>query len=669
MSINKVIATLLLLTILSACGGGGGPAPSSNTSQATSLIQTISLTDPGPIDKIFGEPSFTDLAYGGLGTGNISYSSSDTNIATVNSSSGEVSIISVGTTTITATKAADNQYAAADVSFTLNISPDTQIINFADPGPISKKYGDANFTNIATGGEGSGAISYSSSDTSVAIVDATSGEVSINLPGSAIITATKAADAHYRAATTSYKISIPKLVQSIAFADGGPIYKTSNSANFSNIASGGVGTGITAYSSSDTSVARVNVSTGEVSIYNSGTTIISALKYGDEIHSPVKASYTLIVSPSSATLKAWVGAINTEVRFNSSANDLNFIRSTDKNCDLANYSLCAKGQLDTLANTVINDTTTNAKQTGWYWLQHGEINSQPASLALPNVSAREGLQVVEFGNKLWLIGGFDGSYKNDAWSSSNGIIWTQETANATFPGRSDHQLLSFNNKLWLIGGWDGSMKNDVWSSNDGISWTQTTANAAFSARYAHHAVVFNNKMWLIAGWDGGMKNDVWSSSDGITWTQETASAEFSARYDHQVEVFKDKMWLIGGRDGANKNDVWSTSDGITWTQETATAAFSARYGHQVATFNDKLWLIGGNDGASKNDVWSSNDGISWTEETASADFPAPNAPQLLAFDSKLLLIEGDDGLTGNHVWSSTDGINWRQGFHNTIYLQ
>jgi len=668
MSINKVIAAMLLLMILSACGGGG-PASSSNQSQAISLVQTISLTNPGPIDKIFGEPSFTNLAYGGLGTGNITYSSSDSNIATVNNSSGEVSIISVGTSIITATKAADSQYAAADVSYTLNISADTQVINFADPGPISKKYGDANFTNTASGGAGSGAISYSSSDTSVANVDATSGEVSINLPGSATITATKAADAHYRAATASYKIGIPKLVQSIAFTDSGPIYKTSNSANFTNIASGGVGTGITVYSSSDTVVARVNPSTGEVGIYDIGTTIISALKYSDEIHSPVTANYTLIVSASSATLKAWVGSKKTEVRFDNNSDGLNLIRSTDKNCDLTNYSLCAKGQLDTLTNTIINDTATNADQAAWYWLQHGEINSQPATLALPNVTAREGLQVIEFENKLWLVGGFDGSYKNDVWSSDNGITWTQVTANAAFPARSDHQLLSFNNKLWLIGGWDGSMKNDVWSSSDGITWTQTTANAGFSARHSHQAVVFNNKMWLIAGWDGSMNNDVWSSSDGITWSLATAAADFSARYDHQVKVFKDKMWLIGGRDGANQNDVWSSSDGIVWIQETATAAFPARFNHQVTVFNDKLWLIGGWNGSSRNDVWSSSDGSSWIQETASADFPAPNNPQLQTFASKLLLIEGDDGSTGNHVWSSTDGINWHQGFHNTIYFQ
>ncbi len=671
-SIYKAIASVLLLLVLGACSSGGGESTTSNSNsgQGSPQIQIISLTNPGPIDKIYGQPNFTNLARGSIGTGDITYSSSDTSIATVDANSGEVSIINAGTTTITASKAADNQYAAVDVSYLLNISPDTQIINFADPGPVSKIYGDANFSNLASGGSGSGTISYSSSDTRVAIVDASSGEVSIIIPGSTIITATKAADSNYYAASASYKVSIPKLVQSIAFADSGPIYKTPGSANFSNTASGGLGSGITIYSSSNTYVARLNATTGEVDILNSGQTTISAFKYGDPIHSPVQTNYTLIVAPDSASFSAWVGETDTQVSFDSNAEGLNFIRSTDQNCDLANYSLCANGQLDVLTDNSITDTAINANRSGWYWLQYDNTNSLPATLALPGFSTREGLQVAEFGNKLWLIGGFDGSYKNDVWSSSNGTTWTLATASTAFSARSDHQLLSFNNKLWLIGGSDGSIKNDVWSSSDGTTWTQATASAGFSARRSHQAVVFNNKMWLIAGWDGSIKNDIWSSSDGINWTQETASAAFSARYDHQVAVFNNKIWLIGGQgDSTSKNDVWSSSDGINWTQETSAAAFSARYNHQVTGFNGKLWLVGGQDGVSKNDVWSSSNGIAWTQEHASADFPAPGAPQLLPFDSKLLLVIADGGSTGSQVWSSTDGINWRQGFHNTIYFQ
>ena len=70
----------------------------------------------------------------------------------------------------------------------------------------------------------------------------------------------------------------------------------------------------------------------------------------------------------------------------------------------------------------------------------------------------------------------------------------------SFSARDDHQVVTFNNKMYLIGGYDGSDKNDVWSSTDGIHWIEETANAAFSARSRHQVVVFNNKMVLIGGY-------------------------------------------------------------------------------------------------------------------------------------------------------------------------
>ncbi|MDH3343358.1 MAG: hypothetical protein OEM07_06520, partial [Gammaproteobacteria bacterium] len=130
---------------------------------------------------------------------------------------------------------------------------------------------------------------------------------------------------------------------------------------------------------------------------------------------------------------------------------------------------------------------------------------------------------------------------------------------------------------------NSSFKNDVWSSSDGVNWVQQTASAAFSARKFHQVITFNDgsgdKIWLIGGDDGMLRNDVWSSSDGINWTQETEKTAFSGRFSHQVVSFNDgsgdKLWLIGGDDISLKNDVWSSSDGIEW-----------RYGtHSIIYFN------------------------------------------------------------------------------------
>jgi len=121
--------------------------------------------------------------------------------------------------------------------------------------------------------------------------------------------------------------------------------------------------------------------------------------------------------------------------------------------------------------------------------------------------------------------------------------------------------------MWLLGGNDGSGKNDVWYSSDGANWTQATSSAAWSARWAHTAVVFDNKMWVLGGTSGGSsKHDVWYSSDGTSWTQGTAAAEWTARWGHTSVVLDNKIWVLGGNDGSNKNDVWY-SDGVAVIDE------------------------------------------------------------------------------------------------------
>ena len=74
---------------------------------------------------------------------------------------------------------------------------------------ISKTFGDAPFTNALTK-SGDGTVTYSSSSTSVATVNATSGEVTIVGNGSAVITATVTDGANYTYATktATYTISV-----------------------------------------------------------------------------------------------------------------------------------------------------------------------------------------------------------------------------------------------------------------------------------------------------------------------------------------------------------------------------------------------------------------------------------------------------------------------------
>jgi oligosaccharide reducing-end xylanase len=82
-------------------------------------IDNISF-DENEINKIYGDAPFLKaISSQGSGTGAITYSSGDTGVATVNASTGQVTILKAGHTTITATKEEDETYAEATTSYTL----------------------------------------------------------------------------------------------------------------------------------------------------------------------------------------------------------------------------------------------------------------------------------------------------------------------------------------------------------------------------------------------------------------------------------------------------------------------------------------------------------------------------------------------------------------------
>lgn len=331
---------------------------------------------------------------------------------------------------------------------------------------------------------------------------------------------------------------------------------------------------------------------------------------GDGVNSTIVAKL-----PATASFTAWVGESDSEITFDEALEGVEFYRFRDKNCDLNNYISCSKGQLDFLDGSTVVDSASNLSEAAYFRLKKDTEVSSTTRFSTVELKSRYSHQSVVFNDKIWVIGGNDGSFNrtNDVWSSENGTTWVEEAPSAGFSVRSSHQAVVFNNKLWVIGGYDGSYTNDVWSSTDGITWVEETSNAGFAGRSGHQSVMFNDKLWLIGGYkdSGHRTNDIWSSVDGVTWAEETSNAGFSARRDHQSIVFNSKLWVIGGTaDSGLLNDIWTSTDGVVWTDDSSSARFSARSSHQSTIFNNKLWVIGGSAyGGELNDAWSSSDGI------------------------------------------------------------
>ena len=124
--------------------------------------------------------------------------------------------------------------AVSDVATVTVTSKTAQTLTFAES-TVSKTYGDAAFTITATGAETT--VTYSSGNTDVATVNASTGEVTIVGAGEATITATAATDETYQEATASYTLTVnPKSVTITGLSVSDKVYDGTTDATVTGTA-------------------------------------------------------------------------------------------------------------------------------------------------------------------------------------------------------------------------------------------------------------------------------------------------------------------------------------------------------------------------------------------------------------------------------------------------
>lgn len=240
--------------------------------KADATVTFASKTASGKMGEAFTAPKVTtspaDLT--------LAYASSNTKVATVDGSTGAVTLVAAGETTITASFAGNDNYNAANDSYTLTVAKADAVnsdLSFASA-TATATYGDETVSSPALANPHQLSLTWSSSNKDVATVNA-SGVVTIVGAGETVISAAFAGNDTYGANTISYTLTVNKFQPKITFAS------TSVTAK--------VGEGFTppkvttdpkdlefVYTSSDENVAKVDASTGEVTIVGSGTTRITA---------------------------------------------------------------------------------------------------------------------------------------------------------------------------------------------------------------------------------------------------------------------------------------------------------------------------------------------------------------------------------------------------------
>jgi uncharacterized protein YjdB len=265
------------------------------------LDPTVTITPSSATIPVGATTTFVGSVSGdtvGANSG-VNYISTNTAVATV-SSAGVVTAVAPGQSTIIASsKFRPSKQAAAQVT----VTPVVSLVNVV-VAPSSATLTPGQTVNLVASvtGTTNTSVTYASSDTSVAKVSTAGVVTATSKNGIAIVTATSVADPSRSASSTiTVQGGNGPGTTVITITPSTATINVGESFTFASVVTGNANTAKT-FTSSDTSVAKVNATTGVVTATNkAGTTTITATATGDVSKT---ASATLIVVRPTITVTA-----------------------------------------------------------------------------------------------------------------------------------------------------------------------------------------------------------------------------------------------------------------------------------------------------------------------------------------------------------------------------
>ena len=190
------------------------------------------LASTADIAKAVGDPAFTIAAtINGLGNGVLAYRSDNAAVATVDIH-GQVTIVAAGQANIYVRQLGDANYAdSAEASVKVVVSGGGATPFTIVGGNVTKTYGDGWFIPATSGGTGTGAVTWTSSNSSLVSVDPVSGKITMNGATGATpvtITATKAGTGGAPDESASITVTVNKHTLTVSVADATRAYGEPN---------------------------------------------------------------------------------------------------------------------------------------------------------------------------------------------------------------------------------------------------------------------------------------------------------------------------------------------------------------------------------------------------------------------------------------------------------
>ena len=227
--------------------------------------------------------------------GAITFTSGNPAVATINATTGQLSIVGAGTTTVTATQAATDDYVSATQTMTFTVKQALPVLGALSV--ESKTFGDAGFTITKPTSPSSGAFTFTSSNSKV-ITISEAGTATIEGAGTATITATQAAAGNYSSNSVTADITVAKGTPGLSnIALTGLVFGSADVTMQPRSTS----TGAFSFSSNNVQVLTVNETTGRVKVVSAGTATITVKQASTTNYEAASSSVTVQVGLATPT--------------------------------------------------------------------------------------------------------------------------------------------------------------------------------------------------------------------------------------------------------------------------------------------------------------------------------------------------------------------------------
>jgi hypothetical protein len=356
-SINGVgEATITISQAATANFTDGSGSVVVTVNKGTPTLSTLSVS----ANKTYGSAPFSILtAPTSASAGAITYSSSDTGVATIDNS-GVITLIAAGYVNFTATQAATALYnSATKTSNTMKVHRQSIFLTRDSPSLeiVNKIYGDEYFIVSATNAASGGALTYESDTPSVAgVINASTGVISVVSVGTATITATRAQTAQYTSVPVSWTIQVARATTTLTGLTD--LSRNVTVAPFAVTASS-ASDGAVSYALQDpsSSILTIHPTSGLVRLLSPGSAVIVASQaQGTLYEAPSSITATITVTPIGNALE---GATLTDAANYSDVN-LNDAIINNANISGSNFAGAKLTGATFTGASIIGATFTNA---------------------------------------------------------------------------------------------------------------------------------------------------------------------------------------------------------------------------------------------------------------------------------------------------------------------